>query len=250
MSEPMVNENLIGTLEQSLRQTRKAQNLLVGQLKEVEAEVKRLSQEIEALEKTEQAIYSLLSRIRSGSHPNNLVKNMRDDDDDYEIPADLQNAVYRNQNNQDNQYYNNRDNYSNNRDNQYSNNQDNPRNNPNNRRYSNDNYRDNSGSYKNNNQNRNNNNRGVTPVNSHIEPVSQRFSDRTITQACTLILREADEPLHVNQLYNLLVAGGFKFKGNNPTISIAVSLNRNRRFEKIAPSTFDLVIRDASQTAS
>jgi hypothetical protein len=44
--------------------------------------------------------------------------------------------------------------------------------------------------------------------------------------------------------------GGFVFNGNNPTISIAVSLNRNRRFNKVAPGTFDLVIRDATQAVS
>jgi hypothetical protein len=56
--------------------------------------------------------------------------------------------------------------------------------------------------------------------------------------------------LHVNELYNLLVAGGMEFKGNNPTISVAVSLNRNRRFRKVDPGTFDLVMREASQAAS
>lgn len=84
----------------------------------------------------------------------------------------------------------------------------------------------------------------------HIEAVSNRFADRTITQACTLLLREADEPMHVNDLYNLLVAGGMEFKGNNPTISVAVSLNRNRRFKKVGPGTFDLIMRDASRAAS
>ena len=92
--------------------------------------------------------------------------------------------------------------------------------------------------------------RNVPSIAPHIEPVSHRFADRTITQACTLLLREAVEPLHVNELYNLLVAGGFEFTGNNPTISIAVSLNRNRRFRKVAPGTFDLVMRDASQAVS
>jgi hypothetical protein len=48
----------------------------------------------------------------------------------------------------------------------------------------------------------------------------------------------------------MLLDGGMQFTGNNPTISIAVSLNRNRRFCKVAPGTFDLVIKDASQAAS
>src|SRR5919199_749232 len=56
-------------------------------------------------------------------------------------------------------------------------------------------------------------------------------------------------PLHVNELYNRLLEGGFQFTGQNPTISIAVSLNRNRRFRKVAPGTFDLTIRDAAQAS-
>ena len=59
--------------------------------------------------------------------------------------------------------------------------------------------------------------------------------------------REAGGPLHVNELYTRLPEGGFHFTGHNPTISIAVSLTRNRRFRKVAPGTFDLTIRDAAQ---
>lgn len=92
--------------------------------------------------------------------------------------------------------------------------------------------------------------RSMTMRSNRIEPVSNRFADRTITQACTLLLREAGMPLHVNELYNLLVAGGMEFKGNNPTISVAVSLNRNRRFRKVGPGTFDLMMREASQQAA
>jgi hypothetical protein len=95
-----------------------------------------------------------------------------------------------------------------------------------------------------------NNSRSLTNRNTRIEAISNRFADRTITQACTLLLREAGVPLHVNELYNLLVAGGMEFKGNNPTISVAVSLNRNRRFRKVGPGTFDLMMREASQAAS
>ncbi len=89
----------------------------------------------------------------------------------------------------------------------------------------------------------------VPPVHSHAEPQSERFLDRTIPQAAALLLREAGFPLHVNEIYNRLLEGGFQFTGQNPTISIAVSLNRNGRFRKVAPGTFDLVIRDASQAS-
>lgn len=87
------------------------------------------------------------------------------------------------------------------------------------------------------------------PIRPEIETDSDRFLDRTIPQATALLLREAGAPLHVNELYNRLREGGFQFTGQNPTISIAVSLNRNRRFRKVAPGTFDLMIRDAAQAS-
>jgi hypothetical protein len=238
----MLDENLIATLEQSLRQTRNAQQRLITRLNEVEGEANRLRHEIEAMEnsaaQTEQAIYSLLATMRSGKQNWNLPNNFRVDDD-YDIPQDIKRSPRMNQNNygkqQDN--YGKQDNYS--KQDSYGNQDNYP-----NQRESNNNYRnDNRVSYI-------NNSRNIPSIAPNIEPVSHRFSDRTITQACTLILREYQRPLHVNELYNMLVAGGMEFKGENPTISIAVSLNRNRRFRKVAPGTFDLVMRDASQAAS
>lgn len=225
----MLDENLIATLEQSLRQTRNAQQRLITRLNEVEGEANRLRQEIEALEnsaaQTEQAIYSLLATMRSGKQHWNLPNNFQVDDD-YDIPQDIKRSPRMNQNN-----YGNQDNYGN---------QGHSKQN----HQSNNNYRNNNPiSYI-------NNTRNIPSIAPNIEAVSHRFSDRTITQACTLLLREYQRPLHVNELYNMLVAGGMEFKGENPTISIAVSLNRNRRFRKVAPGTFDLIIRDASQTGS
>lgn len=89
----------------------------------------------------------------------------------------------------------------------------------------------------------------IPTVRNNVEALSDRFMDRTIPQAVTLLLREEGGPLHVNELYNRLLEGGFKFTGQNPTISIAVSLNRNTRFRKVAPGTFDLVMRDASKAS-
>ncbi|HSK70704.1 MAG TPA: hypothetical protein VK892_03345 [Pyrinomonadaceae bacterium] len=235
----MLDENLISTLEQSLRQTRNAQNRLIARLNEVEAEADRLRQEIEALEnsaeQTQAAILSLLTTIQSGKHTWNLGKNLQVDDD-YEIPQDIRHPMRGNLRNQ-----NNHPNYGNN------NNQNIP---------SHGSKNISSNDYRNNNPRANNpvtylnKPRSVPHISPSLEAVSHRFTDRTITQACTLLLREAAEPLHVNELYNLLVAGGFEFKGNNPTISIAVSLNRNRRFRKVAPGTFDLVMREASREAA
>ena len=91
--------------------------------------------------------------------------------------------------------------------------------------------------------------RPIPTVRDNVEALSDRFMDRTIPQAVTLLLREEGGPLHVNELYNRLLEGGFRFTGQNPTISVAVSLNRNTRFRKVAPGTFDLVMRDASKAS-
>lgn len=209
----MLDENLIATLEQSLRQTRNAQNRLMAQLREKESEVEDLRIEIGALEnsaaQTEKAIDSLLVATRAGKRPTNF-RIVEDDADDLT-------PVVRRIDRQ-----------------------------PDFRAVSGQEFRrDSSVAYF--NQNRHG---GPPPIHTGYEPLSNRFSDRTITQACTLLLNESGVPLHVNELYNLLTAGGMKFKGNNPTISIAVSLNRNRRFKKVDPGTFDLIMREAQQKAS
>jgi hypothetical protein len=210
----MLDENLIATLEQSLRQTRNAQNRLIAQLREKESEVEHLRIEIGALEnsaaQTEKAIDSLLVATRSGNRfgKSITIEEVTDESGSQSErggrpspPQELPSRNYR---------------------------------------------RDNSVTYL--NPNRGN---GIPPmINTGYEPLSNRFNDRTITQACTMLLRESNGPLHVNELYNLLIAGGMKFKGNNPTISIAVSLTRNRRFRKVDPGTFDLVMREANRAAS
>ena len=221
----MLDENLIATLEQSLRQTRNAQNRLMVRLREVESESERLHQEIEALDnsasQTEAAIFSLLATMRSGNQSWNLPKNQKHSDEQ-ELQQDYQRQSRQNLNSQNNQNLQNNQNNQNNQSNYY-------RNSP--------------LSYI-------KNAKPVSAINQNIEPINNRFTDRTITQACTLLLRESGQPLHVNDLYHFLVTGGMEFKGSNPTISIAVSLNRNRRFCKVAPGTFDLVMRDASKAVS
>ncbi len=68
-----------------------------------------------------------------------------------------------------------------------------------------------------------------------------RFTDFRIPQAATIVLREADGPLHVSEIYRRMSAGGFEFRGQHQLITLAVSLSRSKRFRKIAPGTFDLV---------
>jgi septal ring factor EnvC (AmiA/AmiB activator) len=88
--ESMLNENLIATLEQSLRQTRNAQNRLLGRLREVETESESLRQEIEAMEnsaaQTEQAIYSLLATMGTSNKSwQKVSKKTQHEEDDYEL---------------------------------------------------------------------------------------------------------------------------------------------------------------------
>src|SRR5947209_17029684 len=88
----MIDENLIATLEQSLRQTRNAQNRLMARLREVEDESRHLRQEIEALEnsaaQTEKAMDSLLVTMRSGNRGLNLGRSLtiEDVDDQFNEP--------------------------------------------------------------------------------------------------------------------------------------------------------------------
>lgn len=210
----MLDANLIAALETSLRQTRNTQSRLLAKLRELESETEQLREEITILENTAEqtasAIDTLLIAMRSGSRGGSFGKTLKIEDD-YDRRKEIRSPGPKKAPSQ----------------------------------------KSSPGEYRNANPIAYiNQNRGLSSRSGNIEPISHRFSDRTITQACTLLLRESGKPLHVNELYHLLVAGGMQFKGNNPTISVAVSLNRNRRFRKVGPGTFDLVMREASQAAS
>lgn len=192
----MPNENLISTLEQSLRQARAARMRLAARLTELEAEAETLRAELSEMDtltgQTEAAIFRLLSSVlTANSAPASHSPS------DAEIEAAMRQDASKSS---------------------FTPRTIIPR-------------------------------HHIPPVPPEIEVKSDRFFDRTIPQATTMILREAGEPLHVNEIYTRLLEGGFNFTGHNPTISIAVSLNRNGRFRKVAPGTFDLVMRDASQAS-
>ncbi len=215
----MVNENLISTLEQSLRQIRQSRTQKVSRLREIEGEADNLKQEIEALdssaEQIEKTIHSLLFSVRSSKA---LQKRQSQREIERELPQydddeiDLDDII--------------------------------------NRYPAQPKHNSSTGNYNNQRSvvplHRNGGRQDIPAAHPDMEPRNYRFRDRTITQACSVLMREANRPLHVNEIYNRLLESGMIFNGNNPTISIAVSLNRNRRFRKVAPGTFDLVMRDAS----
>ena len=194
----MPSDNLISTLEQSLRQTRAARTRLAARLAELEAEAETVRAELMEMDtltsQTEAAVVRLLSSVLTAqSTPVNSPSD-----------AEIEAAMRRDARDASATSFTPRTTI--------------PR-------------------------------HHIPPVPPEVEVKSDRFFDRTIPQATTMILREAGEPLHVNEIYTRLLEGGFNFTGHNPTISIAVSLNRNGRFRKVAPGTFDLVMRDASQAS-
>lgn len=208
----MLDKTLIATLEESLQKTRDVQGRLIARLREAESEVEVLRLEINAIENSAAQTEKAINSLLVATRPGNgPIDFSRSLRIDDDLPIRSQGGdVIRIDSNEDDGPYHRRDN---------------------------------SVAYI--NQHRN-----IPARNGTNEPLSQRFSDRTITQACTLLLRESGGPLHVNDLYYLLVAGGMKFKGNNPTISVAVSLSRSPRFRKVDPGTFALDTRGALKAAS
>jgi hypothetical protein len=191
----MPDDNLLATLEQSLRQTRATRSRLAARLADLEAEAERVRTELNEMDaltgQTEAAMFRILSSMFGSAAAKSTTPS------DAEIEAALRRDAAQNAHEMRPSV---------------------PR-------------------------------QDMPQIRPDIQPVDDRFTDRTIPQATAVLLREANGPLHVNEIYNRLLEGNFQFTGQHPTISIAVSLNRNRRFRKVAPGTFDLVIRDAAQAS-
>ena len=80
----------------------------------------------------------------------------------------------------------------------------------------------------------------VAKVRQDEKSSNVRFNDFRIPQAATIVLREAQGPLHVSEIYRRMSEGGFEFRGQHQLITLAVSLSRSKRFRKVAPGTFEL----------
>jgi len=80
----------------------------------------------------------------------------------------------------------------------------------------------------------------VAKLQQNEQSSNVRFNDFRIPQAATIILREANSPLHVSEIYRRMTEGGFEFRGQHQLITLAVSLSRSKRFRKVAPGTFEL----------
>lgn len=68
-----------------------------------------------------------------------------------------------------------------------------------------------------------------------------KFAGLSIPQATYILLKEEGKPLHAKDIYQRLVEGGVKIRSKTPITSIAISLNRDKRFARIAPNTYRLI---------
>lgn len=214
----MPDENLLGTLESNLRESRATRSRLASRLADLEAEAERLRTQLNEMDAIVSQTEAALFRILSSNY--GVQASMMPRPSDAEIEAALRRDTASNMPRgvqQQSQPYNAPQRIQ-----------------PQSPARDEDVVR----------------HHHIPQIRPDIEPKSDRFFERTISYAAAVLLRESGGPLHVNEIYNRLLEGGFQFTGQNPTISIAVSLNRNNRFRKVAPGTFDLVMRDAAQQVS
>lgn len=78
----------------------------------------------------------------------------------------------------------------------------------------------------------------VTDQSREILLGRSKYVGLSVPQAAYLLLRESDKPMHAKDIYHKLAEGGIKIRGKTPVTSIAISLNRDKRFRRVAPNTF------------
>jgi 2-C-methyl-D-erythritol 4-phosphate cytidylyltransferase len=59
-----------------------------------------------------------------------------------------------------------------------------------------------------------------------------------VPEAAYQILKDASRPMHAKELLQRLLEGGLQIKGKTPLTSVATSLKRDKRFQKVGPNTF------------
>ena len=51
-------------------------------------------------------------------------------------------------------------------------------------------------------------------------------------------------PMHAKELLQRLLEGGLQIKGKTPLTSVATSLKRDKRFQKVGPNTFAVMTQE------
>ena len=67
-----------------------------------------------------------------------------------------------------------------------------------------------------------------------------KYSGLSITQATYLLLKEEGRALHAKEIYMRLLEGGVKIRSKTPITSVSISLNRDKRFQRVSPNTYSL----------
>jgi len=67
-----------------------------------------------------------------------------------------------------------------------------------------------------------------------------KFSGLSIPQATYILLKEEGKALHAKDIYQRLLEGGVKIRSKTPITSVSISLNRDKRFLRVAPNTYNL----------
>ncbi len=81
----------------------------------------------------------------------------------------------------------------------------------------------------------------VTDQSREILLGGSKYAGKSVPEASYQILREASRSMHAKELLQRLIEGGLQIKGKTPLTSVATSLNRDKRFKKVGPNTFEAV---------
>jgi hypothetical protein len=67
-----------------------------------------------------------------------------------------------------------------------------------------------------------------------------KYAGLSVPQAAFLLLKDHGKPMHAKEILHKLIEGGIRIRGKTPVTSVSISLNRDKRFKKVAPNTFDI----------
>ncbi len=67
-----------------------------------------------------------------------------------------------------------------------------------------------------------------------------KYAGLSVPQAAFLLLKDHGKAMHAKEILQKLVEGGIRIRGKTPVTSISISLNRDKRFKKVAPNTFEI----------
>lgn len=84
----------------------------------------------------------------------------------------------------------------------------------------------------------------VTDQSREILLGRSKYVGMSMPDAAFVILREEKRPMHAKELCQRLIEGGMQIRGKTPVTSVATSLKRDPRFKKVAPNTFEGILKN------